>query len=474
MRHLGDARRDFMTTSLVTPGTKVGDHPDQTAGIGTAVHGNDLIATVLGHVHSADGAVHVEALNHVLDIKVGDVVIGIVDKVNEKNAELVILNVEGKDLPPVAEQLRAQLRVTDIVDRYLHQVSDGLRRRDVCRAVVTAASPVIRVDMRQDPGSGVLHALCHHCGSTMLPEQSGDWNMLCPTCGERTFRALADNYGTGEGGHAALNGSGKRWTGATEAHFSKGPAARASFLAEDVREDGRPREYPRFDTGGGGGGQRRQRSAPGCRLFIGGLDRGVDTDKLRELFSAHGDMTDCVVMTDDSGTSRGFGFVTYGDKAHADAAIAALDGKRINGRRIGVRDADQKRERGERKPQHKGTKLYVGNLSFNTDVDALKSLVAEHANVVGADLVMDNGRSKGFGFVFIAEDADAAKVVEAINGTEVDGRTIRADIAKQGGGKRGGGGGGGGGQRSSREERAKREEAEGGGGRRRRRGPKRS
>ena len=150
-----------------------------------------------------------------------------------------------------------------------------------------------------------------------------------------------------------------------------------------------------------------------------------------------------------------------------------MDGKRINGRRIGVRDADQKRERGERKPQPKGTKLYVGNLSFDTGVDALKSLVAEHANVVAADLVMDNGRSKGFGFVFIAEDADAAKVVEAINGKEVDGRKIRADIAKQGGGgKRGGGGGGN--RRSSREERAKREEAEGGGGKRRRRGPKRS
>ncbi|MGB0726069.1 MAG: exosome complex RNA-binding protein Csl4, partial [Candidatus Poseidoniaceae archaeon] len=277
-----------MTTSLVTPGTKVGTHPAQTAGPGTAVHGTDLIATVLGHVHEADGSVSVEAMNHVMDIKVGDVVIGIVDKVNEKNAELVIVSVEGQNVPPVAEQLRAQLRVTDIVDRYLHQVSDGLRRRDVCRAVVTAASPVLRIDMRNDAASGVLHALCHHCGTTMVPDQDGDWNMHCPNCGERTFRALADGYGMGEG-HAALNGAGKRWTGTTEAHFSKGPAARASFLAEDVREDGRPRAYPRFDTGGGGGGQRRQRSAPGCRLFIGGLDRGVDTEKLRELFSAHGD-----------------------------------------------------------------------------------------------------------------------------------------------------------------------------------------
>ena len=51
---------------------------------------------MLGHVHEADGSVSVEAMNHVMDIKVGDVVIGIVDKVNEKNAELVIVSVEGK------------------------------------------------------------------------------------------------------------------------------------------------------------------------------------------------------------------------------------------------------------------------------------------------------------------------------------------------------------------------------------------
>ena len=56
-------------------------------------------------------------------------------------------------------------------------------------------------------------------------------------------------------------------------------------------------------------------------------------------------MTDCIVMTDDSGASRGFGFVTYTDKAHADAAIKELDGHRLHGRRIGVRDADNKEKR---------------------------------------------------------------------------------------------------------------------------------
>lgn len=463
-----------MTTSLVTPGAKVGTHPSQTAGTGVAVNGDDLIATVVGHVSEQDGTVSVVATQTVIDIAIGDHVIATVDKVQEKNAEVVVLMVEGGRQAPVATQLRAQLRVTDIVDRFLHQVSDGLRRRDVCRLVVTAVDPVLRVDMRQDAGCGVLHALCQHCGTGLEPEQDGDWNLRCPTCDERTFRAIADDYGGGEG-LASLNGGGKRWSGASEALFSKGPAARASFLAEDVREDGRPREYHRFQSDGrsGGGGGRRPSHAPGCRLFIGGLDRGVDTEKLREIFSAHGEMSDCVVMTDDAGASRGFGFVTFEQKASADAAIAALDKTKINGRRIGVRDADQKQERGERRrKESQGTKLYVGNLPFSADADALKALVAQHAKVLDVQLAMDGERSKGFGFVFIDPAADAEAVVGALKGAELDGRTIRADIAKSGGGgrdRRGGGGGrggkGGGGE--SREERAKREEAEG--GRRRRR-----
>ena len=67
-----------------------------------------------------------------------------------------------------------------------------------------------------------------------------------------------------------------------------------------------------------------------------------------DLFKAHGDMTDCVVLTDDAGVNRGFGFVTYAEKAMAEAAIKALDGHRINGRRIGVRDADDKKKGGKK------------------------------------------------------------------------------------------------------------------------------
>ena len=162
----------------------------------------------------------------------------------------------------------------------------------------------------------------------------------------RGYRALADNFGAGwaelEQGASSLNLR-KRWgkDGATLCTRFIGRATHRSGRSRNGRE----RSYFRFEGQGQGGGGRGRKAAPGCRLFVGGLPREVDTEKLRELFGKHGDMTDCIVMTDDSGASRGFGFVTYTEKAHADAAIKELDGHRLHGRRIGVRDADNKEKR---------------------------------------------------------------------------------------------------------------------------------
>ena len=183
-------------------------------------------------------------------------------------------------------------------------------------------------------------------------------------------------------------------------------------------------------------------------MFVGGLPREVGTDELRELFKAHGDMTDCIVLTDDAGVNRGFGFVTYAEKAMADAAIAALDGHRINGRRIGVRDADDDKKKDKRKKEPQGLKIYIGNLPFSATTEQLQALVAPHATVNEVVLATGpGGKAKGFGFVFIAEEDKGSDVVAALNKTEVDGRTIKVDIANAKGGKGGGRGGNRGGGR---------------------------
>jgi RNA recognition motif-containing protein len=99
-------------------------------------------------------------------------------------------------------------------------------------------------------------------------------------------------------------------------------------------------------------------------------------------------------------------------------------------------------------------KLYVGNLSYNTSSSDLQQLFAQHGNVRSAEVIMDRatGRSKGFGFVEMESDEEAAAAIAALNGQQQDGRALTVNEAKpresrggSGGGRGGYGGGGGGG-----------------------------
>jgi RNA recognition motif-containing protein len=91
-------------------------------------------------------------------------------------------------------------------------------------------------------------------------------------------------------------------------------------------------------------------------------------------------------------------------------------------------------------------KLYVGNLSWNSTEDTLRTLFAQYGEVQSVSIIMDRetGRSRGFGFVEM-ENAEAA--IAALNGKEFDGRNLKVNEAQDkprtGGGGRDGGGGGG-------------------------------
>ena len=99
--------------------------------------------------------------------------------------------------------------------------------------------------------------------------------------------------------------------------------------------------------------------------------------------------------------------------------------------------------------------IYVGNLSWNLKDQDLSNLFAQHGEVTSAKIVTDKftGRSKGFGFVEMANDDQAQAAIAALNGTDVDGRSIVVNESRpkqEGGGgggfkKRSFGGGGGGG-----------------------------
>ena len=106
--------------------------------------------------------------------------------------------------------------------------------------------------------------------------------------------------------------------------------------------------------------------------------------------------------------------------------------------------------------------IYVSNLNFSTKSESLQDLFAEYGEVSSANIITDRetGRSRGFGFVEMPNDAEGQKAIDELNDTDFEGKTITVNVARPktersggGGYNRGGGGfnrGGGGGYNRNR------------------------
>jgi RNA recognition motif-containing protein len=91
-------------------------------------------------------------------------------------------------------------------------------------------------------------------------------------------------------------------------------------------------------------------------------------------------------------------------------------------------------------------KIYVGNLPWSTTSATLETLFSAHGTVQSAEVISDRetGRSRGFGFVEMESDEACQRAIQALNGTEVDGRAITVNEARERAPRQGGGGYGGG------------------------------
>ena len=99
--------------------------------------------------------------------------------------------------------------------------------------------------------------------------------------------------------------------------------------------------------------------------------------------------------------------------------------------------------------------IYVGGLPYSTTEGQLQEIFAEYGSVESARVITDKftGRSRGFGFVEMSSGGEAQKAIEALNGTEIEGRTLTVNEARpqeKRSDRRGGDGGGGGGGRRNR------------------------
>lgn len=202
-------------------------------------------------------------------------------------------------------------------------------------------------------------------------------------------------------------------------------------------------------------------------LFVGNLSWNVDEDWLRSEFESFGELSGCRIVTDrESGRSRGFGYVEYTNAADAAKAYEAKKGSDLDGRTINLDYATQRQpkpEGGNDRAQARAGKygdqtspesdtLFVGNLPFSASEDSIRDLFSEQGNILGIRLPTDpeSGRPKGFGYIQFGSIEEAKTAHGALNGEELEGRSIRLDFStprppREGGGFGGGRGGGRGG-----------------------------
>ncbi|KAL3774236.1 hypothetical protein ACHAWO_012670 [Cyclotella atomus] len=166
-------------------------------------------------------------------------------------------------------------------------------------------------------------------------------------------------------------------------------------------------------------------------IYIGNLSFESTEDELRSAFAAHGEIKKITLPTDKfTGRPRGFAFVQMANADATAAAISALNESDFNGRTIYVSESLPKDQVQKRKPERKaprgdqGTKIYVGNLNFETSAETVENAFKEYGNVIECFMPVDfDGNPRGFAFVSMEEE-EALKAIEGMNQKELDGRTI--------------------------------------------------
>jgi len=164
-------------------------------------------------------------------------------------------------------------------------------------------------------------------------------------------------------------------------------------------------------------------------VFVKNFGCDFNNDKLREKFGEFGEITSCVVMLDDSGKSKGFGFVAYETHEAAEKAVTEMDNQDLDGNKITVCRAQKKAERemelkskfeqqkNERISRYQGVNLYIKNLEDGIDDEKLRKEFANYGTITSAKVMMDDkGNSKGFGFVCFSSPDEATKAVTEMNG----------------------------------------------------------
>ncbi|KAJ8016122.1 hypothetical protein DPEC_G00003890 [Dallia pectoralis] len=179
-------------------------------------------------------------------------------------------------------------------------------------------------------------------------------------------------------------------------------------------------------------------------VYIKNFGEDYSDEKLNDVFSAFGKTLSVRVMMDETGRSRGFGFVNYENHEYAQRAVEEMNGKElVPGRVLYVGRAQKRMERQgelkrkfelikqERIHRYQGVNLYVKNLDDGLDDEKLRKEFAPYGTITSAKVMTDGGHSKGFGFVCFSSPEEATKAVTEMNGRIVATKPLYVALAQR-------------------------------------------
>jgi polyadenylate-binding protein len=178
-------------------------------------------------------------------------------------------------------------------------------------------------------------------------------------------------------------------------------------------------------------------------VFVKNFGDTIDDQKLREMFERFGEITSAVVAKADDGKSKGHGFINFKDAISAEQAVKEMHESDFNGKKLFVGRFQKKFERvstlkkiheekkQERNNRYMGINLYIKNLDDTIDDERLRKEFVSFGTITSAKVMMENGRSKGFGFVCFSAPEEATKAVTDMNGRIVGSKPLYVALAQR-------------------------------------------
>ncbi|KAM6148036.1 polyadenylate-binding protein 4-like [Erethizon dorsatum] len=187
----------------------------------------------------------------------------------------------------------------------------------------------------------------------------------------------------------------------------------------------------------------RTKASEFTNVYIKNFGDDMDDERLKGVFSKYGKTLSVKVMTDSSGKSKGFGFVSFDSHEAAKKAVEEMNGKDINGQLVFVGRAQKKEERQaelkqmfeqlkkERIRRCQGVKLYIKNLDDTINDEQLRKEFSSFGSISRVKVMEEEGQSKGFGLVCFSSPEEAAKAMTEMNGRVLGSKPLNIALAKR-------------------------------------------